>query len=221
VGSPLWQPRTLKRWFGTLQVPFDDARAASKALGGTINDLFVAGALAGATAYHHERDAHPDRLRVAMPVSTRRGGTMGGNSFAITTTDMAALTDPVEAFAAVHEGLAAVKGGGSTDLVGQLAMVVNLLPTSVLTAFAKDAASTVDFTVSNVRGAPFELYIAGARCDAVYPMGPISGTGFNLTTLSYAGSLDMGLVVDAGAVDDPPALRDHLERAYRELLTVS
>ncbi|MFP5321684.1 MAG: wax ester/triacylglycerol synthase domain-containing protein [Acidimicrobiia bacterium] len=218
VGSPLWQPRTLSRWFGTLQVPLDDVRRAGKALGGTVNDVFVAGALAGATAHHHERGVEPARLRAAMPVSTRRGGTVGGNAFAITTTDLPAIADPVEAFAAVHEALGAVKGGGSTDLVGQLAMVVNLLPTSVLTSFAKDAAAKVDFTVSNVRGAPIDIFIAGARCEAVYPMGPISGTAFNLSTLSYAGSLDMGLVVDAGAIDDPSGLRDHLAAAYDALI---
>jgi len=218
VGSPLWQPRTLKRWFGTLRVPLDDVKRAGKALGGTVNDVFVAGALAGATTYHLEREVALDRMRVAMPVSTRRGGTVGGNSFAITTTDVDAHGDPVEALAAVHDALAATRGGGSVDLVGELAMVVNLLPTSVLTSFAKDAAATVDFTVSNVRGAPIELYIAGARCEGLFPLGPVSGTAFNLTTVSYAGDLDMGLVVDAGAVDDPPALRDHLAAAYRALL---
>ncbi len=218
VGSPLWQPRTLKRWFGAIQVPLDDAKRAGKALGGTVNDVFVAGALAGAAAYHHERGAHPHRLRVAMPVSTRRGGTVGGNAFAITTTDLEAPADPVAAFAVVHEGLAGVKGAASTDLLGSLAMVVNLLPTSVITSVARDAASAVDFTVSNVRGGPVELFIAGARCEAVLPMGPISGTAFNLSTLSYNGSLDMGLVVDAGAVADPPALRDHIAAAYDTLL---
>lgn len=221
VGSPLWQPRTLKRWFGTLRVPLDDVKRAGKALGGTVNDVFVAGALAGATAYHVERGVTLDRLRVAMPVSTRRGGTVGGNSFAITTTDVDALADPVEALGAVHDALAATKEGGSVDLVGQLAMVVNLLPTSVLTSFAKDAAATVDFTVSNVRGAPIELYIAGARCEGLFPLGPISGTAFNLTTMSYAGNLDMGLVVDAGAVEDPRGLRDHLVAAYDELLAAT
>lgn len=218
VGSPLWKPRTLKRWFGTLRYPLADVKRTGKALGGTVNDVFVAGALAGAARYHEERDVAVDRLRVAMPVSTRKGGTAGGNAFAITTTDVAALADPVEAVAAVHDALAATRQGGSIDLVGQLAMVVNLLPTSVLTSFAKDAASKVDFTVSNVRGAPIELYIAGARCEGLFPLGPISGTAFNLTTMSYAGNLDMGLVVDAGAVDDPPALRRHLAGAYDELL---
>ena len=66
----------------------------------------------------------------------------------------------------VHEGLAQAKSGGGVDILGSLSMVINLLPTSVLTSFAKDTAATVDFTVSNVRGAPIDIYIAGAKCEA-------------------------------------------------------
>nr|WHV03886.1 putative wax ester synthase/acyl-CoA:diacylglycerol acyltransferase [uncultured bacterium] len=218
VGSPLWRPRTLRRWYGTLQLPFDDVKRAGKALGGTINDVFVAGALAGSGAYHEARGVHVDKLRVAMPVSTRTSGTAGGNSFSITTNALSAPSDPLEAFRVVREGLAKAKSGGSVDVLGSLSMIVNLLPTSLLTSVAKDSAASVDFTVSNVRGAPIELYIAGAKCEALYPMGPISGTGFNLSTLSYAGHLDMGMVVDSGAIDDPADLRDHLQAAYDVLL---
>ena len=162
VGSPLWRQRSLKRWYGTIQVPFDDAKSASKRLGGTINDFFVAGALAGSIAYHESRDAAPNKMRVAMPVSTRTGGSVGGNSFAITTNDLAAPTGAAAAFDVVREGLAQAKTGSSVDLMGSLAMIINLLPTSVIAKVAKDGAASVDFTVSNVRGAPFHVYIAGA-----------------------------------------------------------
>ncbi len=218
VGSPLWKQRSLKRWYGTIQVPFDDAKSAAKSLGGTINDFFVAGALAGAISYHEARDAAPNRMRVAMPVSTRSKGTAGGNHFAITTNDIDAPTGAAAAFEAVQAGLASVKSGASVDILGSLSMIINLLPTSVIAKFAKDTAATVDFTVSNVRGAPFHVYIAGAQVDGLFPMGPIAGTAFNLTTMSYAGSLDMGLVVDAGAVEDPPDLRDHIIAAYDALI---
>ncbi len=221
VGSPLWRHRSLRRWYGTISLPFDDVKRAGKALGGTVNDIFVAGALAGAGAYHAERGETPNALRVAMPVSTRTGGTAGGNSFSLTTTDLPAPADPIIALQVVRDGLARVKSGGSVDVLGSLSMIINLLPTSVLTGFAKDTAATVDFTVSNVRGAPIDLYIAGARCEALYPMGPISGTAFNLSTLSYAGRLDMGLVVDAGAIADPPALRDAVAGAYDALLAAA
>ncbi len=217
-GSTLWHPRTLRRWYGTHELDFDDVKRAAKALGGTINDVFVAGALAGAAAYHAERDALPHRLRVAMPVSTRKGGAAGGNSFSLTTSDLLAEPDPLVALEAVREGLARAKSGASLDIVGNLSMVINLLPTSVLTTFAKDTAATVDLTVSNVRGAPVPLYIAGARCDAVFPMGPISGTAVNISTLSYAGQLDVGMVVDSGAVAEPRALHAAIGDAWATLV---
>ncbi|MDE0803151.1 MAG: WS/DGAT domain-containing protein [Acidimicrobiales bacterium] len=221
VGSPLWTKRSLKRWYGTIQIPFDDAKEAAKALGGTINDFFVAGALAGSVTYHEARDSAPNKLRIAMPVSTRTDGSAGGNQFSITTNELAAPTGAAAAFDVVREGLAGAKSGTSVDILGSLSMVINLLPTSVVAKFAKDAASSVDLTVSNVRGAPFEVYIAGAKVEALFPMGPIAGTAFNLTTMSYNGTLDMGLVVDSGAVEQPVELRDAIEAAYRDLISLA
>ena len=49
-------------------------------------------------------------------------------------------------------------------------------------------------------------------------MGPVAGTAFNLTTISYNGSLDMGVFVDPDAVEDPAGLRQCLADAYAELL---
>lgn len=218
VGSELWKRRTLHRRLEGIRVPFDPAKRASKELGGTLNDFFVAGAVVGAARYHRERGVEPGRFRVAMPVSYREDGSAGGNAFALTAHVLPGLEDPVKAFEAVHEALRVVKTGGSVDVIGALAGVLNLLPTSVLTRFARAQAANVDFTTSNVRAAPFELYIAGAKIEANYPMGPLAGTAFNLTLLSYAGSLDMGLFVDSGAVDDPPLLRDLIEGAYGDLI---
>jgi hypothetical protein len=78
---------------------------------------------------------------------------------------------------------------------------------------------TVDFAASNVRGAPFPLYIAGARMTGNYPIGPIGGTAWNLTLMTYDGNLDMGLNVDAGAVEDPVALRDAIDDEFARLLS--
>ena len=77
----------------------------------------------------------------------------------------------------------------------------------------------VDFATSNVRGAPFDLFIAGAKILANYPMGPTGGTAFNVTVLSSGGSLDIGVNIDTAAVDDPELLRRCLEDAYAELLS--
>src|SRR5438067_6852693 len=68
-------------------------------------------------------------------------------------------------------------------------------------------------------GSVNDLFVAGAKILANYPMGPTGGTAFNVTVLSSGGSLDMGVNIDTAAVDDPELLRRCLEDAYAELLS--
>lgn len=219
--SPLWTQRTLRRRLELLRIPLEDTKRAAKALGGTVNDLFVTGAAGGAGRYHATRGEAVDELRMAMPVSTRTDRSAAGNAFTPTRLLVpCAITDPAERFAAVRARLAATKGERAIGLVAGLAGVANLAPTAALVRAARAQAGTVDFTTSNLRGAPFPLYLAGARMTANHPLGPLAGTAWNLTTISVDGSLDMGLNVDAGAVDDPEALRADLEAAFAELLAL-
>ena len=95
--------------------------------------------------------------------------------------------------------------------------LIQVLPASVLSQVTRSQVAGVDFATSNLRGAPFPLYIGGARVEHNSTLGPLTGTPFNLTTLSYDGSLDMGLLVDPVAVEDPGELRACLEQAYLEL----
>ena len=52
-----------------------------------------------------------------------------------------------------------------------------------------------NLVISNVRGPGAPLYAAGARLTAAYPLGPLmEGAGMNITVLSYADSVDFGIV---------------------------
>lgn len=145
---------------------------------------------------------------------------MGGNAFA-----PARLTVPVsesgavDQFTAIRDRLTATKQERALEFAGALAGVINVLPTSMLVRIARQQVETVDFATSNVRGAPFDLYIAGAKILANYPMGPTGGTAFNLTVLSSSGWLDMGVNIDVAAIEDTELLRTCLEDAYAELLS--
>jgi hypothetical protein len=188
----------------------------------TVNDLFVTGAVGAAGAYHRAKGAPVDELRMAMPVSTRTDRGSGGNAFAPTRLLVpTGIEDPFERFHAVREVLDVTRGERVLGITGGLAAVLGALPSPLLVRLARQQVGTVDFTTSNVRGAPFELYIGGARVLANYPLGPMAGTAFNLTTLSYKGQLDMGCLVDAAAVDDPALLRRCLLEAYDELLALA
>ena len=219
--SPIWTERSLRRRFEVLRIPLDDTKRAAKALGGSVNDVFVAGAAAAAGAYHRTKGSEIQELRISMPVSTRSDRSMGGNSFT-----PARLTVPVDGkgavdqFSAIRERLTATKHERALEFADALAGVINVLPTSMLVRIARQQVETVDFATSNVRGAPFDLYIAGAKILANYPMGPTGGTAFNLTVLSSGGWLDMGVNIDLAAVDDPELLRTCLEDAYAELLSI-
>ena len=220
--SPLWTDRSLRRRLETLDVPFDDAKAAAKSLGGSLNDLFVTAAARGAGAYHRAMGTPVDSLRMAMPVSTRRDSSAAGNSFVPTRVVVPVdIDDPVEHFEAVHALLGETKQEKVIGVVGAVAGLANLLPTSMVVRFTRQQVETIDFTTSNVRAAPFDLFIAGAMIEANYPIGPLAGTAWNLTMMSYGGTLNMGLHLDAAAVAEPEVLRDAIADAHAELIDVA
>ena len=117
------------------------------------------------------------------------------------------VPDPVERFNGVHERLSQAKTERAIRAMDAIAGAVNTLPTSLLVRFARSQVETVDFATSNVRAALLDLYISGAKILANYPMGPTGGTALNATMMSYGGSLDIGLNLDAAAVEDAELLR--------------
>ncbi|CAN5682923.1 wax ester/triacylglycerol synthase family O-acyltransferase [soil metagenome] len=218
--SPLWTERSLGRHLETFEVPLDQTKAAAKRLGGSVNDLFVAAAVGGATRYHHDRGFGVAELRMSMPVSTRTTKDPSGNAFTPTRVLVPLIEDPRARFAAIHERLAVTKSERALGMTGSLAGLVNLLPQALLVRLARQQVMTVDFATSNVRAAPFDLYIAGGLMEANYPLGPVAGTAWNLTTMSYRGRLDLGLQVDTAAVAEPEALARDVAASFDELLAL-
>ena len=174
----------------------------------------------GALAYHAERKTEVDALNISFVVSTRTDTAAGGNSFTPTRVQVPGQPMLVEErFAAIRDLMAAKRAGvRGSGAMSRVAGVANLLPTSVVTRVARAQAAKVDFATSNLRAAPFPMYISGSRLLENVVMGPVAGTAFNLTVVSYNGSLDMGVFIDPAAVEDPAGLRRHLEDAYRHLL---
>jgi hypothetical protein len=151
-------------------------------------------------------------------MSTRDDKSAAGNAFSLTRTLVPTdVDDAKEHLQVVHDLLSATRGEKAFQVLDQLAGVMNVLPTSALVAAARHQAETVDFTTSNLRGAPFPLFFGGAQIIENYPVGPLAGTAFNLTMMSYAGELHLGLLVDGAAVPDAEALRDALRGAFEEL----
>lgn len=219
-GSPLWTKRSRRRHLEAVRFPLADVKSAGKALGGSINDVFVTGAVNGALRYHAKRDVPVEALNVSFVISTRTDATSGANAFTPVRVRVSgepmpgsARFDLIRSIIAAER--AALRGGGTLN---NIARIANLLPTSAVTRFARSQAANLDFATSNLPAAPFPMYIAGSKLLWSIALGPVAATAFNITALSYNGSFDMGIHLDPSAVDDPADLQACMVEAYEELL---
>ena len=100
------------------------------------------------------------------------------------------------------EKRAQVSGAGA--LAG-LAGIANLLPTSLVTSIARSQAAGMDFATSNLRSSKRHYYMSGAKVNDTYAFGPLAGTAFNITAMSYAGRFGIGLFMDPTPSTTRPA----------------
>lgn len=215
--SPLWTQRSLRRHLEVARVPFAETKDAAKRLGGTLNTAFLTAATDAAARYHRELGQPVDTLRASMAISTRTE-TSGANAFSLVKLYVPTDDMPIaDRFSAIHEAAAAARQGSAAAGLDTIATLASTLPTSIVTRLARQQAQTVDFATSNVKGSPVPMFVAGAQLLENYPVGPLAGVAFNLTLLSYLGSLDMCLNTDAAAVEQPALLRRSLERAFSDL----
>lgn len=218
--SPLWTKRSLQRRIETLRAPYSETRAVAKKLGGKLNTAFLTVAAEGASRYHVELGAPVDLLRSSMAISTR-SETSGANAFSLVRLLIPTGEMPIaDRFHAIQQASATARGGSSSASLDTLAAIASTLPTSLVTRLARTQAQTVDFATSNVKGSPIPMYLAGAKMLENYPVGPLGGVAFNLTMLSYLGSLDMGINIDTAAVEQPELLASCLSGAFKDFLAL-
>ena len=216
--SPLWTSRSLHRRVETARAPFRPTKDAAKRLGGTLNTAFLTAAADAASEYHIEMGMPTESLRASMAISTRTEES-GGNAFSLARLLVPTGEMPIdERFRAIHEASSVAREASKTAGLDTLAMVATALPTSVITRLARQQGQTIDFATSNVKGAPVPVYICGAQLMEIYPIGPLGGVAFNLTLMSYLGSLDMALNIDTAAVTEPELLTSCLERSVDRLM---
>jgi WS/DGAT/MGAT family acyltransferase len=219
--SPLWAQRSLHRRIETARAPFRATKDAAKRLGGTLNTAFITAAADAASAYHVEMGQPVESLRASMVISTRTDDS-GSNAFTLARLLVPTSEMPIaERFMAIDEATKVARESTKDAGLDTLAAITTTLPTSLITRVARQQAHTVDFATSNVKGSPVPVFVAGAQVLEVYPIGPLGGVAFNLTLMSYLGSLDMALNIDTAAVESPELLAACLDRSFKRLARVA
>ena len=104
------------------------------------------------------------------------------------------------------------------QLTGQLAGVLNRLPTATTTALFGGMLKCCDFVATNVPGAPVPVYAAGARVERLYAFAPPAGAAVNVSLISHCDTCCIGVVTDTTAVPDAGVLLACLREGFDELL---
>ena len=219
--SPLMRDRSLSVHFETLTFSLSELKGVAKSSGCTLNDAFVAGVTGGLRRYHEAHDAEVHELRMNMPINVRDDSTanQAGNQFAPARFAVPVdVADPREAMRTVHALVDQQRAEPALALLEPMSGLLNRLPTTLTTAIFGSMLRGVDFTTSNVPGAPIPVFVAGAQVEAMFPFGPLAGAACNVTLLSTLDDVNIGINVDLAAVPDPDVLRDCLQASFEELL---
>ena len=97
--------------------------------------------------------------------------------------------------------------------------LMGLVPQSVQGAALEVLASKATAVTTNVPGPAAPRWLAGARIDQMLFWVPQSGDmGLGVSILSYAGSVQFGLITDAALVPDPQRVAELFRREFEDLL---
>jgi WS/DGAT/MGAT family acyltransferase len=221
--SPIMTGRSLSTHFEVIQIPLGALKAAGHAVGGKLNDAFVAGVLLGIRHYHTRRGANLHALRMSMPINVRtdHDDDVAGNSFVPARFEIPVETDdPRTLMERTHERLDEIVHEPANSLVEPMANAINRLPTTFSTALFASMMKGLDFQASNVPGSPLRMYLGGAPVRMLVPFGPMAGAAANITLLSYIDELNIGVNVDPAAVTNPTQYVSCLRQAYEEIIAV-
>jgi len=244
--SPLLRRRSLVSRTVVLELPLADLRAAAKSVvispggyggagsppvrgvtggsspGGStasVNDAYLAALCGGLGRYHEMLGVPVDSLPLALPVSLRTGDDpASGNRFTgVTIAAPVGESDPVERMRQVREQVIARRSEPAIDVISRLAPVLTLLPDETLYEVF-ERITPADVQASNVPGYAQETFLAGARVDRQYGLGPLPRVGMMAVLISRAGTCTVAFRYDTASFTSADQLEKCLQAGFDEIV---
>jgi diacylglycerol O-acyltransferase / wax synthase len=228
-------PLTPRRAVSLVRVDLDTVLGIRQAFGTTVNDVVLAASGTALRNYLSDRGGLPDRdLVAAVPVSAHRGGEHRDLVNQVSNM-MVPLPlqpdDPGRRLVTIHANSTSSKALQSAFGPESLQELTGFtLPPVMTTAarlysrlgLARFHPPMLNLVISNVPGPPIDLYCAGARVTGIFPMGPVmEGSGVNITVLSEARHLNVGIMACPDLLDDVGELGRGFASAVDELASLA
>ena len=211
--SPILKGRSINYHFDTIELDFEQFRAAAAKRERTVNDLFLAAISVGMDHYHQAMGSPVGQLRMNMPISLRTSAEQT-NAVTIARFEIPISNAIDDVLSAAADTVRSWRAEPALKLADYLAELSRFLPPDMVSA----AAQTSDLTASNVPGIPVPVWLAGAKVERMYPLVGTIGAAINVTMLTYCGTASVGVSTDDAAVGDREQLVDSLRHGFRAVL---
>ncbi|MGB0920151.1 MAG: WS/DGAT/MGAT family O-acyltransferase [Alphaproteobacteria bacterium] len=221
-------PISDQRAFAAASLSLAEMKAVKNAAGVTLNDVAVAAVGGALRRYLEEKNALPDQTLICgTPVALPQKDDSANNVGFMMMSFASDIADPKKRLQVVHESSTNAKAGQKalTEL-GDM-MPTMYTPPALARPLTKLFSSPsvmgmapvgINAVLSNVPGVPFQLYIAGAKVLANYPMSVLlHGQGLNITATSYMDSMDFGVICCRQQANDPDRLLAHLQDEFEAM----
>ncbi|MET3497127.1 WS/DGAT/MGAT family O-acyltransferase [Variovorax boronicumulans] len=222
---------TNQRSFAGRTISLAETKGLARHFGVSLNDV-VMGTISGALRrYLADSNELPAKSLVAgVPVSLREAGDSTANNqvTGMIVSLASDVADPVERLRQI-----ALSSNTSKSVVNRFKpLILDDFPSFAAPWFMSGMASLVgrsglvnvlppmiNVAISNVQGAPFPMYFAGALVTCNYPVSIAAhGTALNVTVQSYNGRMDYGLIACRRAVPDIIEIGDYMLLEHRLLM---
>jgi len=224
-------PVTGARRFAADSWSIDRLRTAGTPFGATLNDMVLAMSAGALRSYLLDHDVLPDEPLVAMvPVSLKARGAddSAGNAVGAILCSLGThLDDPKARLAHIQASISESKARLEGLTPGQILALsaanvapaaLQMSPLARLSPTEELLRPPFNIVISNVPGPKDTLYWNGARLTGNYPLSVlIDGQAMNITTASYAGNLDFGIL---GCRRNAPSLQRMLGYLEDELVAL-
>jgi WS/DGAT/MGAT family acyltransferase len=214
---------------------FDEVRAIKNTQPGTtVNDVMLTIVAGGMRKYLENKGELPEQtlvtgcpIDVRSPEERAAGGNMVGFMNVGLRTDIA---DPVERLAAVHKESTSAKAYAEALGPRFVVDLTDVMPGNVLSLAIRTAAATglseasviQNTIVTNVPGAPYQLYMCGAALIDAVSLGPLL-PNVGLFHIVYSavqnkqGTINLSFTGDRDMLPDPAFYADCLQASFDEL----
>ena len=185
----------------------------------SVNDAYLAALCGGLGRYHEALGVPVDALSLTLPVSLRGAhDPASGNRIAgVTIAAPLGESDPAERMKQVRDQVIARRGEPALDVIARLAPVLSLLPDEALFDIV-DRITPPDIQASNVPGYAQETFLAGARVERQYGLGPLPRVAMMAILISRAGIATVAFRYDTASFTASDLLEKCLAAGFDEIV---